>query len=222
MGQTINLCTTRTHCIGAYLAVPAGKPRGGIVVIQEIFGVNAHIRHVADGFAAHGCTAVAPAFFDHLETGVALDYDQAGCAKGRVRVAGLGLERALEDVASAAETIGSAGRIGTAGYCGGGTVALRSALRPGLPSVRYDGSRNLPYLHERPLAPLMFHFSEQDQHIPPPMVAAHLPALPQTRTVTYPAEHGFNREVGAQYRPPSAQLAMQRTPAFFDMHLAGA
>jgi carboxymethylenebutenolidase len=222
MGRPINLPTTRTQCIGAYLAEPVGKPRGGIVVIQEIFGVNAHIRRVADGFAAHGYTAVAPAFFDHLETGVELDYDDAGYAKGRALVAELGLERALEDVASAAEAIGSAGRIGTVGYCWGGTVALLSAFRLGLPSVSYYGSRNLPYLHELPKAPLMFHFGEQDANIPAPMVAAHRVALPQMDTFTYPADHGFNRDVGAQYHPPSAQLAMQRTLAFFERHLASA
>lgn len=222
MGQQINLPTSGTQCIGAYLATPQGKPKGGIVVIQEIFGVNAHMRSVVDGFAEHGYTAIAPAFFDHLETGVELGYDEAGYAKGKQLVGELGLDRALEDVASAAGAIASAGRIGTVGYCWGGTVALLSALRLGLPSVSYYGARNLPFLHEVPKAPVMFHFGEKDQHITADMVQKHREAMPQMDVFTYPADHGFNRDVGEQYDPASAELALQRTLGFFAKHLAGA
>lgn len=222
MGQHINIPTSGTQCIGAYLAQPAGKPKGGLVVIQEIFGVNAHMRSVVDRFAELGYTAIAPAVFDHLETGVELDYDEAGFAKGRQLVGELGLEKALEDVASAAEAISSAGRIGTVGYCWGGTVALLAALRLGLPSVCYYGARNVPFLHETPKAPVMFHFGEKDQHITPEMVAKHRELMPQMQTFTYPADHGFNRDVGTSYDEASARLALQRTMAFFDQHLAGA
>ena len=222
MGQQINLPTSRTQCIGAYLAKPAGRPKGGIVVIQEIFGVNAHMRRVVDRFAEHGYTAIAPAFFDHLETGVELGYDEAGYAKGRQLIGELGLEQALEDVASAAEAIASAGKIGTVGYCWGGTVALLAALRLGLPSVSYYGARNVPFLHEVPKAPVMFHFGEKDQHITPEMVAKHRELLPQMDTFTYPADHAFNRDGSPSYHEASARLALQRTLAFFDQHLAGA
>jgi len=222
MGQHINIPTTRTQCIGGYLAQPQGKPKGGIVVIQEIFGVTAHIRHVADRFAEYGYTAIAPAFFDHLESGVELGYDQVGANKGKQLIAELGLERALEDVASAAESIASAGKIGTVGYCWGGTVALLAALRLGLPSVSYYGARNLPFLHETPQAPVMFHFGEKDHSIPPEMVAKHREALPQMDVFTYPADHAFNRDGSAPYHEASAKLALQRTLAFFDRHLAGA
>jgi carboxymethylenebutenolidase len=222
MGQHINIPTTRTQCIGGYLAHPQGKPKGGIVVIQEIFGVTAHIRHVADRFAEYGYTAIAPAFFDHLESGVELAYDQVGSNKGKQLIAELGLERALEDVASAAESIASAGKIGTVGYCWGGTVALLAALRLGLPSVSYYGARNLPFLHETPQAPVMFHFGEKDRSITPEMVAKHREALPQMEIFTYPADHAFNRDGSAPYDEASAKLALQRTLAFFDRHLAGA
>ncbi|NMW24434.1 MAG: carboxymethylenebutenolidase [Rhodanobacter sp. RIFOXYA1_FULL_67_6] len=222
MGQHINIPTSRTQCIGGYLAQPQGKPKGGIVVIQEIFGVTAHIRRVADRFAEHGYTAIAPAFFDHLESGVELGYDQVGANKGKQLVAELGLERALEDVASAAESIASAGKIGTVGYCWGGTVALLAALRLGLPSVSYYGARNLPFLHETPQAPVMFHFGEKDHSITPEMVAKHREALPQMEVFTYPADHAFNRDGSAPYDEASAKLALQRTLAFFDRHLAGA
>ena len=222
MGQQINLPTTRTHCIGAYLAQPAGKPKGGIVVIQEIFGVNAHMRSVVDRFAEHGYTAIAPAFFDHLETGVELGYDTAGYARGKQLITELGLDRALEDVASAAEAISSSGKIGTVGYCWGGTVALLAALRLGLPSVSYYGARNLPFLHEIPKAPVMFHFGEKDQNITPEMVEKHRVALPQMELFTYPADHAFNRDGSKAYHEASAKLALQRTLAFFDKHLANA
>jgi carboxymethylenebutenolidase len=222
MGQHINIPTTRTQCIGGYLAQPQGKPKGGIVVIQEIFGVTAHIRHVADRFAEYGYTAIAPAFFDHLESGVELGYDQVGANKGKQLIAELGLERALEDVASAAESIASAGKIGTVGYCWGGTVALLAALRLGLPSVSYYGARNLPFLHETPQAPVMFHFGEKDHSITPEMVAKHREALPQMEVFTYPADHAFNRDGSAPYHEASAKLALQRTLAFFDHHLAAA
>ncbi|WP_350017014.1 dienelactone hydrolase family protein [Rhodanobacter sp. IGA1.0] len=222
MGQSINIPTSGTQCIGAYLAQPAGTPKGGIVVIQEIFGVTAHIRDLADRFAGYGYTAIAPAFFDRLESGVELPCDMVGANRGKQLVAELGLERALEDVASAAESISSAGRIGTVGYCWGGTVALLAALRLGLPSVSYYGARNLPFLRETPKAPVMFHFGEKDQSITAEAVAKHREALPQMDTFTYPADHAFNRDGSPNYHEASARLALQRTLAFFDQHLAGA
>jgi len=222
MGKHINLNTSGTHCIGAYLAEPNGKPKGGIVVVQEIFGVNAHIRSVADGFAAHGFTAIAPAFFDHIESDLELRYDPADYDKGRALVTEVGMDRAVEDVASAAESINSAGKIGVVGYCWGGTVAFVSAIRLGLPAVSYYGGRNLAYLSERPKAPVMFHFGETDKSIPPEAVRKHREALPEMAVYTYPgAGHAFNRDVDpAYFRAESAKLALQRTLAFFDKHLA--
>jgi len=222
MGQDITIPTGGTHCIGAYLARPDGTPKGGLVVIQEIFGVNAHMRSVVDRFAGLGYTAIAPAFFDHLETGVDLGYDQVGANKGKRLVAELGLKQAVEDVASAAESIASAGRIGTVGYCWGGTVALLAALRLGLPSVSYYGARNLAFLHEVPKAPVIFHFGEKDPSITPEMVEKHRIALPQMDVHTYPTGHAFNRDGSAAYHEASATLALQRTLAFFEKHLAGA
>ena len=224
MGKRINLPTSGTQCVGAYLAEPAGKPKGGIVVIQEIFGVNAHMRSVADRFAAAGYTAVAPAFFDHLETDLELDYSDSGMQRGRLLVGELGLDRALEDVASAAEAIASSGRIGTVGYCWGGTVALLSALRLGLPSVSYYGARNPAFLDETPKAPVMFHFGDEDTSIPPETVAKHRQMLPQMDVYNYAgAGHAFNRDIDSHhYHEASAKLAWQRTLAFFDKYLGNA
>ena len=222
MGQSIHLNTTRLHCIGAYLTRPAGTPRGGVVVVQEIFGVNAHIRAVTDRFAEAGYTAIAPCFFDHVESGVGLGYDEAGLARGRTLVAEVGIELAVDDVASAAESIASAGRIGVVGFCWGGTVALRAAQRLGLPAVSYYGARNPSYLDEVPRAPVLFHFGENDSSIPPETVQLHREKLPQMDVHTYPTGHAFNRDGGPQYDEVSAKLAWQRTLAFFDQHLAQA
>ncbi|WP_017460394.1 dienelactone hydrolase family protein [Dyella ginsengisoli] len=223
MGQSISLNTTRLHCIGAYLAQPTGKPRGGIVVVQEIFGVNAHMRAVTDRFAAAGYTAVAPCFFDHVESGVELDYDEAGFTRGRTLVSEVGIELAVDDVASAAEAIASAGRIGVVGFCWGGTVALRSAQRLGLPAVSYYGARNPAYLDDTPKAPVIFHFGERDPSIPPETVQQHREKLPQMPVYTYPAGHAFNRDVDPNaYDNASAALAWQRTLDFFAHALGGA
>lgn len=224
MGKHITIPTSGTQCIGAYVAEAPGKPKGGIVVIQEIFGVNAHVRSVVDRFAAAGYTAIAPAFFDHLETGVELDYTEKGMNEGKQLVSELGLDRAVEDVASAADAIASAGKIGTVGYCWGGTVAMLSAIRLGLPSVSYYGARNVPFLGEKPKAPVMFHFGEEDKSIPPEMIAKHRQMLPQMEVFTYAgAGHAFNRDIDpSHYHEASAKLALQRTLAFFDKHLASA
>lgn len=223
MGEHINLNTTRMQCIGAYVARPIGAPRGGIVVVQEIFGVNAHIRAVTDGFAADGYTAIAPAFFDHVESGVELDYGEQSFARGRALVSEVGFDRALEDVASAAEAIGSSGRVGVVGYCWGGTVALLAAIRLALPSVSYYGARNVAYLGEKLQAPVLFHFGEKDGSIPPEAVQKHRAAYPEMEIYTYPTGHAFNRDVDpTHFDAASAQLARRRTLAFFDRYLRAA
>ncbi|MFT3792768.1 MAG: dienelactone hydrolase family protein [Rudaea sp.] len=233
MGETIRIGTTRTQCIGAYLAKPSGAARGGLVVVQEIFGVNAHIRSVVDRFAEQGYVAIAPAFFDHVEHGVELGYDAAGMARGRELVAETPIERALEDIASAASSIASAGKVGVVGYCWGGTVAMLSAIRLGLSAVSYYGARNVNFLHEPLRAATIFHFGEHDKSIPPEAIARHraelrfadgVPAAQRELEIyTYPADHAFNREASPdRYDAASAALALERTLAFFGRHLGGA
>ena len=223
MGQEIQLNTSRTQCIGAYLAEPAGTPKGGLVVVQEIFGVNAHMRHVTDRFAEHGYVAIAPAFFDHVETGVELGYDDAGFKRGREIVGELSFDRVVEDVASAAESIRSAGRIGCVGYCWGGTVAFLAATRLAMPAVSYYGARNVKFLDEPPKAPVQFHFGERDSSIPPEAIARHREVLADAEIYTYPTGHAFDREVDPHvYDAASAKLALERTLDFFARHLAAA
>jgi carboxymethylenebutenolidase len=222
LGTQISLNTAGTQCIGAYMAQPAGKSKGGIVVVQEIFGVNAHVRAVADRFAADGYTAIAPAFFDHVESNVELGYDASGFARGKALVGEISFDRAIQDVASAAEAIKSAGNIGVVGYCWGGSVALLAATRLGLPAVSYYGARNVQFLAEKPKAPVQFHFGERDASIPAEAVQRHRDALPDMEIYTYPADHAFNRDVDAShYDAASAKLARERTLAFFARHLGG-
>lgn len=214
MGEFLQLNSNGMHCIGAYRALPDGKPRGGVVVAQEIFGVNSHIRGVVDRFAGHGYVAIAPAFFDHLESGVELDYDAEGIARGRALVDELGIDRAVAAVGSAADAIRSAGRVGVVGYCWGGTVALLAAIRIGLPAVSYYGARNVNYLDQVTAAPLQFHFGDQDASIPAAAVQRHRDALPDAEIHVYPAGHGFNCERRKDYHARSAGLAFERTLDF--------
>lgn len=220
MGDIINIGTSGTQCISAYLARPEGAPRGGIVVVQEIFGVNAHIRSVVDGYAEAGYTAIAPAVFDHLETGVELGYDPAGMQKGMALIGELGFERALEDVASAAEAIKSAGRIGVVGFCWGGSVAYLAAIRLGLPAVSYYGGRNTQLTGQQARAPLMFHYGLKDAHIGAADREQVRAANPTAEFHVYDADHGFNCDARASYDATAARLARERTLAFFARHLA--
>jgi len=228
MGEFINLSTTRTQCIGAYRALPAGTPHGGIVVVQEIFGVNAWVRGVVDRFAAAGYSAIAPAFFDHVETGVELGYGADGFARGRTLVGEIGFDRAVEDVASAAQAIVSAGKTGVVGYCWGGTVALLASTRLGLPAVSYYGARNVQVLDEALGAPVQFHFGGRDDSIPPAAVQRHRDhytaaiAAGEVELYVYPdAGHAFDRDVDTgHFDAASSAVARERTLAFFSRHLA--
>ena len=220
MGHWTTLDTPHGR-IAAWQADAAGAPRGALVVVQEIFGVNAHIRSVAEGFALESYAVLAPAYFDIVEPGVELGYDANGVERGRALRTAVGLERATDITRAAANALSTSHhRVGTIGYCWGGTVALLAALRLGLPSVSYYGARNLPFLEETPRAPVMFHFGERDDSIPPAMVQAHRDALPQMEVFTYPAGHGFNCDLRADYEPSSARLARERTLDFFSRNLA--
>lgn len=216
MGQSIALDTG----VSAYLARPEGPPRGGIVVIQEIFGVNGHIRDVTDRVANAGYVAIAPAFFDHVEKGIELDYDPDGMNRGRELVQQIGIDAPLADVRAAAEHIADAGAVGTVGFCWGGTIAFLSATRLALPSVSYYGGRNAQFLDETPKAPVMFHFGAEDSHITPDIVQQHRDKLPDAPVHVYEgAGHGFNCDRRDAYHAESAARAWERTLAFFHQHL---
>jgi carboxymethylenebutenolidase len=214
MAETLQIATEGMHCISAYRARPAGMPLGGVVVVQEIFGVNSHIRGVADRFAEHGYDAIAPALFDPIEIGVELAYDEAAIVRGRGLVAELGFDRAVAAVASAAAAIASSQPVAVVGFCWGGTVAFLANTRLGLPSITYYGGRSVPFLGEKLRAPAMFHFGRRDSIIPPTDVETHRAALPDAEIHLYDAGHGFNCDQRADFNPTASALAFERSLAF--------
>ncbi|MCL1633292.1 dienelactone hydrolase family protein [Luteimonas sp. SX5] len=221
MGQDIAFETAHGTVHG-WRADPQGEPRGALVVVQEIFGVNAHMRSVADRLAAAGYVALAPAFFDPVEASVELGYDQDGFAKGRELVNALGLDRAVDIAAAAADLLKREGlAVGAVGYCWGGTVAYLANTRLGLPAVSYYGARTAALLDETLRAPMMFHFGEKDGSITAEDVAKHREKQPQAEVYVYPAGHAFNRDVDTHaHHPESAALALERTLAFFARNLS--
>lgn len=221
MGRDIAIDTPSGN-IGAWRADPEGAPLGALVVVQEIFGVNAHMRSVVDGYAAAGYVAIAPAFFDPVERGVELAYDSDGFARGRALVDALGLDNAVAIVDAAARLLQGEGlKVGAVGFCWGGTVAFLSATRLARPAVAYYGARDVPYLDEPLRAPAMFHFGEHDKSISAHDVELHREKLPQAEVFTYPTGHAFNRDVDPHvYDADSARLARKRTLDFFAAALA--
>ena len=221
---TITLAANDGHQFSAYEAVPAGTPRGGLVVVQEIFGVNAHIRHVADGFAADGYRVIAPAIFDRAERGVELDYDKENAQRGMALRQKIGIEEMLSDIEACVTALQPAGKVGIVGYCLGGSLAWLAATRiAGLAAaIGYYGGMIAKHLDEKPKCPVMLHFGEEDGRITPDDVAAIRAAVdPKTVQVfTYAgAGHAFNREGNHAHHAPSANLARERSLAFLRQHL---
>jgi len=211
---SIELTAADGHVLSAYESRPGGEPRGGIVVLQEIFGVTAHIRDVVDTFAAAGFHAIAPALFDRIERDVALPYSDI--QGGRARVQKLTREQIVADVGSAVMHLAPSGRVGVVGYCWGGVVAwVAAATLPVSAAVAYYGARIHENLDLVPTCPVMFHFGEQDAHIPVEVVEQVRAAFPQGTYHDYPAGHGFNCTDRTDYDPASARLAFERTLAFF-------
>ena len=219
MGHWIEI-DTRTGPIRGWRVHASGGERGRIVLVQEIFGVNPHIRSVAERFAAQGFEVLAPALFDHFGEGaIELDYDAAGVARGRELVAALGFEAALEYVAAARDALGG-GRVGVVGFCWGGTVAFLANTRLALPAASYYGGRTQPFNGEALQAPMLFHYGEHDPIIPAEHREAQIAAHPEAVAHAYPAGHGFNCDARADFEPESAALALRRTVAFFAQALA--
>jgi carboxymethylenebutenolidase len=221
VGNPLDLAAADGHRLAAHRADPPGKPRGGLVVIQEIFGVNSHIRGVADGFAADGYVAIAPALFDRVERGLDIGYSQPEIERGRALMQKMSMDDALKDVAAAVKAIASAGKIGIVGYCWGGTVAWVSAAKlDGLAcSAPYYGGGILANKDLKPRCPVMLHFGETDQAIPIGEVRAWLAARPELAAHIYAAGHGFNCDQRGSYHADSAKLARERTLAFFRQHV---
>jgi carboxymethylenebutenolidase len=209
------------------VARPAGKPRGGVVVLQEIFGVNAHIRAVADGYAAEGYLAVAPPTFHRAKSGVELGYGDEDKKAGfalKTAVDTLPAPGVMQDVQAAIDYAGQAGKVGVVGYCWGGLLTWRAAcLLKGLAAAApyYGGGVTSPEESARkPQVPVMAHFGERDAWIPMDSVRAFAEAHPEVQVHAYAADHGFNCDHRATGDATAAALARQRTLEFFARHLA--
>lgn len=229
MGARMELDVPGTGDVGGWLATPRGAPVGGLVVLQEVFGLNAHVRAVADRYADDGFLALAPALFDPASRGVELDYDASGLDAGRALAADVGFERAVAIVAAAAAWLRgqpgiAADGVGVVGFCWGGSLAYLANTRLGLPAVSYYGARTVPFLGEALRAPMLFHFGARDASIPAADIAAHRQAHPEASVHVYEdAGHAFNRDVDpAHHVPEAARLARARTLDFLRRALAPA
>jgi len=223
MGEYVKLKAADGHELSAYVARPSGKPLAGLVVVQEIFGVNSHIRSVADGYARDGFLAVAPAIFDRIERGVELGYDGADLQTAMSFIPKLDPDKALVDIAAAMEFAASetGKKVGVIGYCFGGTLAWVAAARlhPAV-AVGYYGGRIGNYANEKLTAPVMLHFGKQDAHIPAEDVEKVHAAHPEVEIYWYDAGHGFNCDARGSYDKGAALEARERTLRFLKKHLA--
>jgi len=221
MGFNVELTAADGHRLSTYLAEPKGKPRGGIVVIQEIFGVTRHIRTTADQYAAAGFLSVAPAMFDRVERNVDVPYSDV--AKGRGYVQALKDDQVMLDVQAALDRVSAAGKVGVVGYCWGGTLAYLTAARAKIDAaVAYYGAgigRHITDDADKPRAPIMFHFGDNDKSIPLPVVEQIKAAVPGGIFYIYPAEHGFNCTERASFDPASAKLALERSLEFLHRYI---
>ncbi len=222
MGTDITLTAEDGHALGAYRADPEGKARGGIIVIQEIFGVNGHIRETCDRFAGEGYLAIAPALYDRTDTkDCSLGYTPDDIAIGRDLKDEFSWDLSVLDLKAAMEVMQGEGlKVGTVGYCWGGTISYLAGTRlPVAASVVYYGGQIMPYVDEKEGCPLLMHFGQHDQGIPLDDVAAIGKAHPEAVVHIYDADHGFNCDHRGSYNEAAGDLARQRTMELFARQL---
>jgi carboxymethylenebutenolidase len=226
MGPFTELKAADGQAIPAYVAQPKGQAKGGIVVIQEIFGVNSHIRAVADGYAADGYLAVAPAIFHRVKPDVDLGYQQEDMTAGmalKAATEALPAPGVMQDIEAAIRHASQAGKVGIVGFCYGGLLTWRSACTlSGLSAAvpYYGGGVTTPEeVARRPKCPVLAHFGDQDHWIPLDTVEAFRKAHPEVEVQVYHANHGFNCDQRGSWNADAAKLARERTLAFFRKHV---
>lgn len=222
MGTNLTLTAADAHNFGAYRADPDGAAKGGVVVIQEIFGVNSHIREVCDGFAADGYVAIAPALFDRSETkGCELGYTPDDIAIGRDIMQTFSWDLCMDDIKVVVDVMAGEGlKVGTVGYCWGGTISYLCGTRlPVQAAVVYYGGQIVPYIDETEGCPLLMHFGEHDAGIPLENVHKIDAAHPDAVVHVYDADHGFNCNHRGSYNEAAANQARGRTMELFAQQL---
>lgn len=228
MGNFVDLKSADGQVFPAYIAEPAGKPRGAIVVVQEIFGVNSHIRSVADRVAQSGYLAIAPATFARVKSGVELGYTDADMQAGSALKAAaeqlpppgvlLDLQTAIDEGARR-----TGGKVGITGFCWGGLLAWRAAceLNGLAAAVPYygGGMTTAAEIARKPKCPVMAHFGDKDHWISLESVETFKTAHPEVEVYVYAADHGFNCDQRGSYNAPAAKQARERTLEFFRKHV---
>ncbi len=222
MGTTITLTAKDGFTLSAYKAEPSGKPKGGVVVIQEIFGLNGHIRDVADRLAAQGYLCIAPALFDRIKPGIELGYDETALQEGLAHMQKVGNDKPMPDIQAAVDELRkSVSHVGAIGFCWGGQLAWMAAKTVSLDcSVCYYGIAIHATLQPPPRCPVLIHTAEHDAFVPREAEAAIRKAYPDMEIHSYPANHGFNCDRRADYDADSAKKAMDRTLEFFRENLS--
>ena len=223
MGQMITMRMADGFGLGAYTSSPtAGASKGVVVVIQEIFGVNAHIREVADGYAAKGYTAIAPALFDRIDSDIQLGYTEADMGTGiDLAFQKLQMPQTLADLQSVVDYAGEQGSVGVVGYCFGGLLTYLSAcnIKGVTAASSYYGGGIAGMLDQTPQCPLIMHFGELDAHIPMSDVEKIRAAHADVPVNVYAADHGFNCDHRSSFDEAASTLALSRTLAHFEAHL---
>ena len=216
--ESLELRASDGHQLAAYVAKPEGAATKAVVVIQEIFGVNSHIRSVANGYACDGFLAIAPALFDRAERGVELGYQAHEIQRGFAIATKVRMENAMCDLAAAigyAATQVGAEHVGAVGFCWGGSLAWLAATRLSVAAaVAYYGGRIAQYADEKLRCPVMLHFGAKDAHIPESEIEKIRSAHPDVPVYLYDAGHGFDCDQRQEYEPKSAALARERTLEF--------
>ena len=221
MGEIINATASDGHEFDIYLAQSKGSPRGGIVLIQEIFGVNNHIKIVAERFSSNGYLVGAPSLFDRVQPDIQLGYSTEDVIRGKELKDNLGNEKPLTDIIATLNIVRSAGRVAVVGYCWGGTLAWLSACHvDGFnAAISYYGGGIGQLLSIEPKCPSIFHFGEQDHAIPVAEINSLRQAHPECPIYLYPAGHGFNCEQRDSFHSTSSAIAFERTIQHLDKHI---
>jgi len=222
-GKVITISALDGHHLSGYLASPQGPPQAGLVVLQEIFGVTAHMRRVTDEFAARGYLALAPALFDRLKPGTELPYTRI--TEGVALMQQLPIDDVAKDLVGSVTALRSllpaGAKVGAVGYCWGGAIADLAACRTNADAaVSYYGRANVNWLTEHPRCPILYHFGAKDPLIPPEVVQQIRAGRPAAEAWVYPeAGHGFSCDERPEFHQPSHALALERTLTFFAEHL---
>ena len=220
MNELIQVAAKDNHQFSAYISQPLRKPKAGVVIIQEIFGVNTHIKEVTDFYASKGYLCIAPALFDRVEKNVTLNYDEMGISKGR-NLKALCDKDAPKDIDASISVVSSAGKVGVVGYCWGGSLSWRMGCESSnlSASVCYYGG-DIPKLGDlKPKCNILTHFGELDKGIPIKDVKIFKEKRPEVLTYTYPADHGFNCDHRSQFNKICTNIALDRTLKFLEENI---